>query len=64
MRLPRLQKAHDPDTIQRRETFAAVERHRMSLQRVRDTLRSADETLADEIRRLDRIITHDSGIGI
>lgn len=60
----RRRKEHAHDTNVRRETVLALEDHRRSLKKVRATLKVADETLADEIRRLDAAIDHRDAPGV
>ena len=47
---------HVADVAQRNQTAQTLSRHREAIQSVRGTLRQADETLGDEIRRLDRAL--------
>jgi hypothetical protein len=52
----RRRREHRHDEQVRQSTGAVLKEHRESLTRVRQTLSQADETLVDEIRRLDRAL--------
>lgn len=52
----RRRKEHRSDEAVRRETATVLHSHRQSLRRVRDTMALADETLLEEIKRLDAAI--------
>lgn len=47
---------HRHDEAVRQATAEVLTSHRESLKKVRRTLGGADETLADEIRRLDQVL--------
>lgn len=56
---------HRQDDAIRRDTLSTLQSHKTSLKRVRATLASADETLADELRRLDAAIKRNNeGVGL
>ena len=47
---------HRKDEAIRKDTAETLVKHRESLHRVRRTLTMADETLADEIKRLESLV--------
>lgn len=55
---------HLEDAAVRRDTVEVLQSHRSSLRKVRATLKTADETLADELRRLDSAIKKSEGVGL
>lgn len=52
----RRQNEHRSDESVRRVTASTLIKHRQSLKRVEQALATADETLAEEIRRLDAVL--------